>query len=39
MDVDYAQNERDPAQPQFEQALFIKTQVISTHPRTRSAMS
>ena len=32
MDADYAQNERDPAQPQFEQALFIKTQVISTHP-------
>jgi D-serine deaminase-like pyridoxal phosphate-dependent protein len=31
MDADYAQNERDPAQPQFEQALFIKTQVISTH--------
>lgn len=32
MDADYAQNERDPAQPQFEQALFVKTQVISTHP-------
>ena len=31
MDADYAQNERDPAQPQFEQALFVKTQVISTH--------
>ncbi|MBH2019956.1 MAG: DSD1 family PLP-dependent enzyme [Burkholderiales bacterium] len=31
MDVDYAQNERDPAQPQFEHALFVKTQVISTH--------
>lgn len=30
MDVDYAQNERHPAQPQFEHALFIKTQVIST---------
>ena len=29
MDADYAQNERDPAQPQFEHALFIKTQVIS----------
>ena len=32
MDADYAQNERDPAQPQFEPALFVKTQVISTHP-------
>ena len=32
MDADYAQNERDPAQPQFEHALFVKTQVISTHP-------
>ena len=32
MDADYAQNERDPAKPQFEQALFVKTQVISTHP-------
>ena len=31
MDMDYAQNERDPAQPQFEHALFVKTQVISTH--------
>ncbi len=31
MDADYAKNERDPAQPQFEQALFVKTQVISTH--------
>ncbi|HXD42035.1 MAG TPA: DSD1 family PLP-dependent enzyme [Ramlibacter sp.] len=30
MDVDYAQNERDPAQPQFEHALFVKTQVISS---------
>ena len=29
MDADYAQNERDPAQPQFEHALFVKTQVIS----------
>ena len=29
MDADYAQNERDPAQPHFEQALFVKTQVIS----------
>ena len=31
MDMDYAQNERDPAQPQFEHALFVKTQVISAH--------
>ncbi len=30
MDADYAQNERDPAQPQFEHALFLKTQVMST---------
>ncbi len=29
MDVDYQQNERDPAQPQFEPALFVKSQVIS----------
>lgn len=29
MDADYARNERDPAQPAFEQALFVKTQVIS----------
>jgi D-serine deaminase-like pyridoxal phosphate-dependent protein len=29
MDADYVQNERDPAQPQFEHALFVKTQVIS----------
>ena len=31
MDADYAQNQRDPAQPQFEPALFVKTQVISVH--------
>jgi D-serine deaminase-like pyridoxal phosphate-dependent protein len=32
MDADYANNEHDPAQPQFEHALFIKSQVIScTH--------
>jgi len=30
MDADYALNERDPAQPHFEHALFVKTQVIST---------
>ena len=29
MDHDYAKNERDPAQPQFEHALFVKTQVMS----------
>ncbi|RYF25040.1 MAG: DSD1 family PLP-dependent enzyme [Comamonadaceae bacterium] len=29
MDVDYASNERDLAQPAFEHALFVKTQVIS----------
>jgi D-serine deaminase-like pyridoxal phosphate-dependent protein len=31
MDADYAANERDPAQPKFEHALFVKTQVISSH--------
>jgi 3-hydroxy-D-aspartate aldolase len=31
MDADYAANQMDPAQPRFEHALFIKTQVISTH--------
>lgn len=31
MDADYARNERDPAQPHFEHALFVKTQVISSH--------
>ena len=31
MDADYAQNERDAAQPTFEHALFVKTQVMSTH--------
>ena len=29
MDADYARNEADPAQPQFEHALFVKTQVMS----------
>lgn len=29
MDADYAQNTRDPAQPAFEHALFVKTQVMS----------
>lgn len=30
MDADYARNERDPAQPHFEHALFVKTQVMSS---------
>lgn len=29
MDADYAQNERDPAQPEFEHALFVKSHVMS----------
>ena len=29
MDADYAANQLDPAQPRFEHALFVKTQVIS----------
>jgi len=29
MDADYAKNERDTAQPQFEHALFVKSQVMS----------
>jgi len=29
MDADYARNEMDTAQPQFEHALFVKTQVMS----------
>jgi D-serine deaminase-like pyridoxal phosphate-dependent protein len=33
MDADYAANERDPAQPAFEHALFVKTQVISSSLR------
>lgn len=31
MDADYARNEREPAQPAFEHALFVKTQVVSVH--------
>ncbi len=31
MDADYAANKRAPAQPRFEHALFVKTQVVSTH--------
>ena len=30
MDADYAANERDAAQPVFEHALFVKTQVMSS---------
>ncbi len=30
MDRDYASNEHDPAQPVFEHALFVKSQVISS---------
>lgn len=33
MDADYAANERDPAQPTFEHALFVKSQVISSSLR------
>ena len=33
MDADYLRNDRDPAQPQFEPALFIKSQVVSVAPR------
>jgi D-serine deaminase-like pyridoxal phosphate-dependent protein len=29
MDRDYAANEQDPAQPRFEHALFVKSQVMS----------
>jgi D-serine deaminase-like pyridoxal phosphate-dependent protein len=31
MDADYAANERDPAAPVFEHALFVKSQVTSRH--------
>lgn len=31
MDADYARNEREAAQPQFEHALFVKSQVIALH--------
>ena len=33
MDADYDRNERDPAQPQFEHALFVKARVISANER------
>lgn len=32
MDADYARNEPDSAQPSFEHALYVKTQVISRTP-------
>jgi D-serine deaminase-like pyridoxal phosphate-dependent protein len=32
MDADYAANEADPHQPQFEHALFVKSQVMSRGP-------
>ena len=32
MDADYAKNEIEAGQPQFEHALFVKTQVMGTHP-------
>ncbi|MDZ4073718.1 MAG: DSD1 family PLP-dependent enzyme [Hylemonella sp.] len=32
MDADYARNEADPAQPAFEHALFVKSQVMSVSP-------
>ncbi|MDB5889376.1 MAG: putative threonine aldolase [Polaromonas sp.] len=31
MDADYGANERDAADPRFEHALFVKTQVMSAH--------
>ena len=33
MDADYAKNEREAAQPPFEHALFVKSQVMSTHAK------
>lgn len=33
MDVAYMRNERDPAQPMFEPALYVKSQVISVSPK------
>jgi D-serine deaminase-like pyridoxal phosphate-dependent protein len=33
MDADYASNARDPAQPAFEHALFVKAQVMSVSAR------
>ena len=35
MDADYARNEREPAQPAFEHALYVKTQVISRQGEAR----
>jgi D-threonine aldolase len=36
MDADYAANEADPQQPQFEHALFVKSQVMSRHDNAPS---
>ena len=33
MDADYAANQRDAAQPPFEHALYVKTQVMSRSPQ------
>jgi D-serine deaminase-like pyridoxal phosphate-dependent protein len=33
MDADYAANQADPAQPRFEHALFVKSQVMSVNAR------
>lgn len=33
MDADYAANQRDAAQPVFEHALYVKTQVMSRSPQ------
>jgi len=33
MDADYLAHERDPAQPQFESALYVKSQIISVSAR------
>ena len=33
MDADYAANQRDAAQPMFEHALFVKTQVMSRNDK------
>ena len=31
LDAEYAENERDPSQPEFEHSLFVLTQVMSVH--------
>ena len=37
MDADYGRNEADPAQPQFEHALFVKARSSAARPRTLCA--